>query len=371
MCSWGPPCPVPLSPRAVMCRDCHEKAALSASIMEDAFRLREAVVSAVCSQEYTRLAGIIQQLAKLVPDEEMLSASGIGHLVADRHIWALAGHVVQRRAAALQASWRVRFRHARAAGNPPCKKKAPKPLAGYGAKSFLAHIHAFEREASKVACDSDKALHRAVAVKAVLLGFCRFEDLAGTHESDVVDMIKSPAARCLFMKLVAKASSSREAHLARMTAVAAAQASWSTSSSLSRPASSSTSCGPAMASACAEGFACTVKQLDPDLLQDSIAEVFRRWHVPVEKNTPTSTVAALSSACGQGEPVAAVLLAKAAAYRLDFKRLSRAPVASALRLWHSFAVNVLAYGEASTLPPRSGSDVEAFVGGFQKPRHSS
>ena len=64
--------------------------------MEEALRLREAVVSAVCSREYFRLAGLVQQLAKLSPTEEILYGSGVGHIVGDHHVWMLAGHMVQR-----------------------------------------------------------------------------------------------------------------------------------------------------------------------------------------------------------------------------------------------------------------------------------
>ena len=73
------------------------------SEMEVALELREAVVSAVCAKEYDRLPGLIQRFAKLAPTEEILLRSGIGHLVGDRHLWALAGVTTQRRAAALQA----------------------------------------------------------------------------------------------------------------------------------------------------------------------------------------------------------------------------------------------------------------------------
>ena len=46
-------------------------------VMEDALRLREAAVTAVCSKEYGKLAWIIQQLAKVAPSEEVLLASGM------------------------------------------------------------------------------------------------------------------------------------------------------------------------------------------------------------------------------------------------------------------------------------------------------
>ena len=54
--------------------------------------------------------------------------------------------------------------------------------------------------------------------------------------------------------------------------------------------------------------------------------------------------------------------AKAAAFRLETKKASKAQVASALRLWHQFAIHVLGYDPAATLPPRAGAHIEAFLG---------
>ena len=62
--------------------------------MEEVLVIREAVVSAVCGKEFSKLAGCIQRLAKMTPSEAVLSETGIGHLIADRHLWGLAGHTV-------------------------------------------------------------------------------------------------------------------------------------------------------------------------------------------------------------------------------------------------------------------------------------
>ena len=67
--------------------------------MEEALRLRELVVRAVCEKDYEHLPRLLRLLAKLRPTEEVLRGSGIGHLVGDRHLWGLAGFTVQQRAA--------------------------------------------------------------------------------------------------------------------------------------------------------------------------------------------------------------------------------------------------------------------------------
>ena len=74
------------------------------------------MISAVCSKEYGRLPSLSQQLAKLSPSEEILLGSGIGHIVGDKHVWLLGSHIVQRRAAALEANWRGAFRRAKSQG---------------------------------------------------------------------------------------------------------------------------------------------------------------------------------------------------------------------------------------------------------------
>ena len=329
--------------------------------------IREAVVSAVCGKEFSKLAGCIQRLAKVIPSEAVLLKTGIGHLISDRHLWGLAGHIVQRRAAALHAKWRLHFRRARASGGAACGKAPAKPFAGYAAKDFLAHVKGFEKHALASMPSADMALCRAVAVKTVLLGFACFDQLAGTEEVDVMDMLPSPAVRALFMRMVVRAAGQRQILAKRKALVFEAAASTATSSSSSLAVSPSGTSAGTTSSASASTLAATVKEIDPDKLQDAIGKLLSQWDVPLEKGTPSSTVAALAAAQGHGEPVAQVLLAKAVANRLDCKRLSRAQVASALRLWHSFAVSVLAYDASCTLPPKAGQDLEAFIGVFRNP----
>ena len=295
--------------------------------------------------------------------------TGIGHLIADRHLWGLAGHVVQRRAAALLWKWRLHVRQADALG-PVASKKAPaKPLGGHTSRTFLSFVHTFQKFAAVSVPTADIGLCRAVAVKAVLLGFTCPQDLAGTEETDIEHMLTSPAGRVLFMRMVAVADSQRRTMLKRKAAVLCTTVSLPAASLCSTSLASSSS-GPSSSlarSSSASTLAATVKEIDPDKLQTDINELLKQWEVPVDKGTPAANVTALANARSQGQPVEQVLLARAAANRLDCKRSSRAQVTSALRLWHQFAVNVLAYSPEGTLPPSSGQDIEAFVCVFRNP----
>ena len=107
--------------------------------------LRDAVISAVCARNFDLLPGLVQKLARLSPTEDVLRGSGIGHLVGDRHIWGLVGHTTQRRAAALQARWRVAVRQTKSSGTVSPKAPA-KPFGGLRAKEFLTLVR--EREAA-------------------------------------------------------------------------------------------------------------------------------------------------------------------------------------------------------------------------------
>ena len=100
-----------------------------------------------------------------------------------------------------------------------------------------------------------------------------------------------------------------------------------------------------------------MKDLDADKLHGDIENVLLSWDVPVASGTPAAVVTSAAQAHGQGQPVLDVLAAKAAAFRLELKKASRAQVASALRLWHQFAVHVLGYETAVTLPPRASAQV--------------
>ena len=335
--------------------------------MEDALRLREAVIAAVCANEPHRLASLLQQLGKLQPTEEVLIQSGIGHLVSDRHIWCLGGHVVQRRAAALHSRWRVAFRQARSAAQPPTRPGQPfRPFGGHRAKDFLSMVRCFECQIAKRLPDTSGAVCRAVAVKMVLMGFTDLIHLAGAQVEDVRDLLPSPALRAVFMTMVKYAEAKQAARQAQQLVVL------STPSSCSTSTPSCSSPGGVLGQgqrlpASAEDLASKVKSIDVDHLQTSIDKVLVQWDVPAASGTPTAIVQSLVGAQARGEPVANVLLARAAAHRLEPKRLSKAQVASALRLWHQFAVHVLDYAAAATLPPKDGSHVEAFVGVFRNP----
>ena len=161
--------------------------AFGSLIMDEVFAVREAVISAVCAKEFHRLAGCIQRLAKVTPSEEILLKTGVGHLLSDRHLWGLAGHIVQRRAAALQARWRLQFRQARAHGPLQGQKVPAKPLAGYGSRAFLALVQTFEKKIKTASPGTDAGVCRAVAVKAVIMGFTSPLELPGTTEDDVKD----------------------------------------------------------------------------------------------------------------------------------------------------------------------------------------
>ena len=104
-------------------------------------------------------------------------------------------------------------------------KSSAKPFAGHGTKTFLGLVRNLEKEARIVSPDSDDALCRAAAVKAVLLGFTCLGQLASTLEVDVLDFIPSPATRALFMHMVDKATERHAAYKKPKDFVLEAQAS--------------------------------------------------------------------------------------------------------------------------------------------------
>ena len=326
--------------------------------------MREAVISAVCAKNIGELPGLIQKLAKLSPTEDVLRGSGVGHLVGDRHIWGLAGYTTQRRAAALQARWRVAVRQSKAAGTAAPKTPA-KPFAGLRTKEFLTLVKEMEKAISTGLPDVLAAVRRSVAAKAVLMGYTDVLQLAGTLEEDVADFFPSPVHRAVFMQFVHNVEGMRSVKRKREEQVLRTMGSSGAQSSSSgleaRPAR------PAQGHASAADLAEQTKKIDPEKLQTSIAKVLEAWDVPALAGTPTAVLTSVARAHVTGKPVLEVLTAKAAAYRLEGKKSSRAQVASALRLWHQFATLVLDYDAASTLPPREGVHIEAFLGVFRNP----
>ena len=53
-------------------------------MMEEALRLREQVVQAVCSKDYEHLPQMLRLFSLISPTEEVIRGLGIGHLVGDR-----------------------------------------------------------------------------------------------------------------------------------------------------------------------------------------------------------------------------------------------------------------------------------------------
>ena len=81
-------------------------------MMEEALRLREQVVQAVCSKDYEHLPQMLRLISLLSPTEEVLRGVGIGHLVGDRPLVSQESPCInmQQRAAALLARWRLAVR---------------------------------------------------------------------------------------------------------------------------------------------------------------------------------------------------------------------------------------------------------------------
>ena len=87
------------------------------------------------------------------------------------------------------------------------------------------------------------------------------------------------------------------------------------------------------------------------------------------KSGPRQTTAQLAAAVksGQGMMVTAFLGQRELELKLETQRRSLPQVASALRCWHRFAVDLLSYGEEATLPPDNAADVVKYLSIFSNP----
>ena len=87
------------------------------------------------------------------------------------------------------------------------------------------------------------------------------------------------------------------------------------------------------------------------------------------KGGPRQTTAQLAAAVksGQGMMVTAFLGQRELELKMETQRRSLPQVASALRCWHRFAVDLLSYGEEATLPPDNAADVVQYLSIFSNP----
>ena len=336
-------------------------------------KLRQAVINAVGHAEYHRLDGLLSGLAALSVTNRLLWETGVGHLVADKTLWALASdEAVSKRALKLSEDWRQVWARDAKISKSEKPRKAAHPFAALKAAHFSEVVASLSAETTEALEAAEPATVKAAAIALALNGFTRLEHLVGIHDQEIEVISRAPGCIALIKRMIV-AASARASVKRRRTAAALAESQAlavvpaGTTPTPGQPALLPTEASqPATSSA--QELGSRVRNMDVDKVHSTIDKAIESWGVHTEgkHSGPASTIERLAVARDKGMPVCDLLAAKAATLRMESKRKSLPHVATGLRSWHTFATSVLGYDEKQSLPPKSGYDVECFVAVFRR-----
>ena len=318
-----------------------------------ALKLREDIVKAVAWRRVDQLGLLAKRALRLQVDRHVLEATGIGMLLSDTSLWAMANDPqVAATAAAAAESWRREFRGRHLPVEATVRlqsREVPRPLGGKKAGPFLKVVEALDSRAGDMEPTATPMAVRTVAVAVALRGFEKLEDLEGVAQEETATWISSPAGAALLRKLTHKVWLGSVRRRAQERAATAAEEALQT-----QPA-------------CAEAFAASLSEEQQGAAERAVANQFEEAGVVGLGSSlrPHAATAALEAARDQGHDVLQLLDRRGAQLQLETRRRSLGSAASALRAWHGFAVAMLGYEAARTLPPRSEQDVVRWVSTFR------
>ena len=312
-------------------------------------KLRQSVINAVGNAEYHRLGGLLGGLAALPITNRLLWETGVGHLVADKTLWALsADETVVTRASKLSEAWKAEWARSPQIRKSETHKKAVHPFASLKAARFSEVVQCLCVQTNELLDSAEPSTVKAVAVALALNGFTHTEHLVGVQEKEVEIITRVPGCIALVKRLIV-AVSARSAVKRRRTAAALVESQAlavipSTSSSSSAPPAILPTEASQPASSSAQALGARVRDMDVDEVHSTIDKAIHAWGVPTEgkQSGPASTIEKLAAARDKGMPVCDLLAAKAATLRLESKRKSLTHVATGLsailcfRMLHSY-----------------------------------
>ena len=324
-------------------------------------RLKSAVVNAVVWKEYERLPSLLRRLSSLTPTPELLRATGIGHLVADRKLWGLAGTQAASMGQLLSMKWRKCLRQASstAQASSTCSSTR-QPFGGLRAVPFMEAVEDMKKQmSSAIHGHVDVNVMHKCAVALVLHGFRQLQQIDGISTDDLSCLELVPAEKAMLKELIEVVQS--KAKRRRQERIAVTRPAW-----LPGHAGCSTNeqCGPVHG---AKDLAESLSALEVNKAHEAVEKQLEAWNAEGvgTRLTPSQATEKLAVSQEQGAPVLDILLMRAATLRVETKRASLPQVAAALRSWHAFAVAILELPATGTLPPRLGEHVEAYAATFK------
>jgi hypothetical protein len=290
-------------------------------------------------------------------DKEILLVTGFYHLLCDRDLWAGLDTFDSTSAKVLRQKWSSSLASVIDAANVK-KMSGVGALKGFKAVIFKERVSNFMTWIRSMVpgYDEERSTYfiRRVALGLVLSGFESLDQLCGLIPSDLKEIVDTPVANSVLHRLIIKVEEQHQTKY--LVNLGKSSSSGSSSKMLTRESVNEKS----------------AKEMAGFLTEDMVKFIEKRMAVECEEAgipefstlKPNQCIGALKEAKSKGADVSSILEDKVTLIKLSSARNSLTSIASGLRCWDAFAVDLLGYPIGTTLPPRSDLDVISFISIF-------
>ena len=325
--------------------------------IEAALRLRAKVVDTFLKEEKWMLKPLLRELEKTPPSKRLLQETGLDHLLRDQAIWTSCSSEAE----ILLRKWESILSKVVTSASEqilgqvvvPCQKS--QAFGGKGAGNFQRIQSTWLARAKVVAPAADQGCLFQVSVTLTNHGFTEARTLTGVTEKTIDRMCQGAQAQIL-RQLVDQADMDHRYEKKRRIELALQQATSDAGAGLPQPINCARQLSSAMTDKSIREQRHQIEQEAQTLALPGMEQTDR----PRKALQLVQQAAVTSSQTTQTH-----LLRRAQHMQMANYVNSNKGFASAMTLWHWFAVSVWRYNPNWTLPPRETVHVLAFIGMFK------
>jgi hypothetical protein len=271
-----------------------------------------------------------------------LQVTSLAHILNDRSLWKSCNAFDSQLAVALRGRWFSQCRQRTVPKSAGALLPTASFAKGFVSAYFCDHVDGFR---AWLRCDDqtqiDESLVRRLAIALVVHGFREPSHLTGLIPADIEDICDHPALAALLRRGVEKqehalsgGGPSRVTALDKLTTSASA-------------------------------FSDTLNEDVVKFVEKRIQDQLEPMGIPADTLKPRVFIEKLAETKQLGSDVQGILADQAHLIEIESSRKSLGSVASGLRAWHAFSVQLKGYCEDTSLPPRCADDVVEFVALFK------
>ena len=340
----------------------------------ETIEIRDELVEAFAAQLLHVKRDLIRRLERLQVTARGLAVSGLPHLFKDKTFRESLHTLDVVKVETMVGRWRRDFRDGEEHGSLPGRKLIAKPLAGLGADTFMvrvAELADWLRDAGQEH-EEELALYRRLAARLVLRRLTSWRMLDSVLPDEIEEFGKSMVEKAVLRRAVEYATQKG----GRKRSFSGTPVKAMTVSQVLTPGESPemgqpSLVGAAVAPVNARGQSAFV--LGENLSAEQVKQAEQYWDDKVEEAgmgrfgtlAPREAIRAAGRAVTEGVDVTSLMVGRAKMMQVEVVKKSLPSVASGLKAWHGFAVEVLKYEEDASLPPREGKHMVAYVSVFR------